>query len=84
MEEQCTYEKLLSAPAQHGYMSPIKQVWVYVVLFYMIRITVHGCAVLLDLAHIKTEYSIEKGSVNEEYTQAGGQDGCNCRLVKLY
>lgn len=32
----------------------------------MIRITIRGFVVLPDLTHITTEYSLEKGSVNEQ------------------
>lgn len=70
MEEPCTYEKrctwnVISTCSTWVY-EPIKQAWVYVVLFYMIRITIPGCVVLLDPAHVKMEYFLEEGSVNEE------------------
>lgn len=53
--------------AEHVYMSQLKA-WPYAVL-HMIRITIPGCVVLLDLAHVQTEYFLEKkkGSINEEY-----------------
>ena len=45
---------------------PIKRAWVYVVLLYMIRIIILGSVILLDPPRVMTEYSLEKGSVNEQ------------------
>lgn len=61
---------MLSAPAQHGHMSQLNRVWVYVVLLHMMRITIPECVVLLDLARVRLEYSLEKkkGAVNEEFS----------------
>lgn len=50
---------------------PIKCVWVHVVLLDMIRITIRGFVVLPDLTHITTEYSLEKGLVNEQLNIQG-------------
>lgn len=66
---------------------PIKQVWVYGVVIYMIRTRISGCVVPLDLTHVTIEYSIEMGSVNEVSIEPRpdhevGRDGCNCRLMK--
>lgn len=74
VEEPCTYEKqrmwdVISTCSTWLY-EPIKQVWVHVVLLCTIRITIPGCVFLLDLAHVKIEYSLEKGSANEEYWAA--------------
>lgn len=74
LEEPRTYEKqhmwdVISTCSTWVY-EPIKEVWVYVVLPYMIRIWISGCVALLDLTHVKIEYSLEKGSVNEEYWAA--------------
>lgn len=64
-EKQCTWD-VISTCSTWVY-EPIKQVWVDVVLLHMIGITIPGCVVLLDPAHVKIEHFLEKGSVNEEY-----------------
>lgn len=64
-EKQCTWD-VISTCSTWVY-EPIKQVWVDVVLLYMIRITIPGRVVLLDPAHVKLKHFLEKGSVNEEY-----------------
>lgn len=79
-EKQCVWDDISTCST--WVYEPIK-VWVYVVLLYMIRITIPSWVVLLDLAHVMIEYFLEKGSANEEPDQEVGQDVCNCRLMKL-
>lgn len=81
MGERCTYEKqymwdVISTCSTWVY-EPIKQVWVYVVLC-MIRITIPGCVILLDLARVKIEYFLEKvqlmKSIGPQPDQEVGRD----------
>lgn len=66
---------------------PIKQVWVYVVLPCIIRITIPGCVVLLDLAHIRLNIPWKKvqlmKTIELQPDQEVGEDGCNRRLMKF-
>lgn len=91
MEEPRTYEKqcmwdVISTCSTWVYQ-PIKKVWVYVVLPCMIRITIPGCVVLLDLAHVRLNIPWKKvqlmKSIELQPDQEVGEDGCNSRLMKL-
>lgn len=72
--------------AEHVYMSQLKT-WPYAVL-RVIRITIPGCVVLLDLAHVQIEYFLEKKkvqlmkSIEAPHDQDEG-DGFSHRLMKL-
>lgn len=75
--------------AEHVYMSQLKA-WPYAVL-HMIRITIPGCVVLLDLAHVLTEYFLERKkkvqlmkSIEAPCDREEGWDGFSHRLMKLW